>query len=150
MKKITKITSLLLVTILLLAACGKKYESKTYKFEKNGASVQIEVMYDGDKVVKQKTHNVLKYANAGLLDKEDAKSKIDPISKQYNEVKGIKHRVKYDDKYLVEEIETDFDKLDMEKARALPGFYLDDQAKGGVSFKQTEEALKQSGFVEVK
>lgn len=150
MKKIARLTSLLLVAVFLLAACGKKNESKTFKLERNGVSVQIEVEYDGDRVVRQKTHTVAKYADSGFINKEDAKNKIDPISKDYNEVKGIKHKMNYKDDYFVEDIDSDFENLDLEKAKNLPGFFIDDSTDGKISFIQTEKALKQMGFTEVK
>ena len=83
MKKIARLTSLLLVAVFLLAACGKKY------------------------------------ADSGFLNKEDAKSKIDPISKDYNEVKGIKHKMNYQDDYFIEDIDSDFKNLDVKKAKNL-------------------------------
>ena len=83
------------------------------------------------------------------LSKEEVKSRIEAAAKQYQGIKGLKESVTFNDDGFTEELEVDYENIDFEKARQLPGMiFSGDPSANKVSMKASEEMLLQQGFEE--
>ncbi len=147
-----KILSLVLVLVLLLSvvACGKKTETASFELNNNGVKSVITFTYQGDKVITQTAENVITYSESPIKDKEDAKAKLDKISKMYEGVKGIKHSIEYGDKATIEKISVNFEELDVEAYKKLPGTLSSGDISKGISFKSTEKLILNAGYKKVE
>ena len=82
--------------------------------------------------------------------KEEIIEMIEPITKKFEGIKGIKYSIDYKDESFVETIEIDYENLDYEKAKVALDEEFQDPSKGIVSMKITEKALLEDGYVEQK
>ena len=153
--------SLALLTVcftFLLVACGQK-EGVTY-YQKIDQSKQFDIRltyyHKGDKVTKQTTENFISYQSLGIDEtqeekKNDAKAKIEALSKQYQTVKGVKESVSFDEKGIKENIEIDYEKADLEELASLPGIMISNEKNAKrISMKVSGEMLEKSGFTKVE
>ena len=129
MKRISRLllAFAMLFVMVLTTACGSKGENatKTFVLERNGIKITLVYTYieSEDKVIKQ--------------------------TKQYQGIKGLKESVTFNDDGFTEELEVDYENIDFEKARQLPGMiFSGDPSANKVSMKASEEMLLQQGFEE--
>ncbi len=147
-----KILSLVLVLVLLLSvvACSKKTETTAYELNSNGVKSVITYTHQGDKVLTQTAENVITYSESPIKDKEDAKARLGAMVKAYDEAKGIEHSIEYGEKQTVQKIKIDFEKLDPEEFKKLPGSLSSGDISKGISLKMSEKLLIQSGYKKVE
>lgn len=87
--------------------------------------LRLTYYYKGDIVTKQTTDSFWSYKTLGATKKEDVKDRIDKASQMYQNIKGIKEKVVYEDKGVRESLEINFNKVDFDKLVNLPGMYTD-------------------------
>ncbi len=147
-----KILAALLVTVMLLSsvACSAKTETASFKLEQNGVSSLLTYTYEGDKVLTQTAKNVINYEGAMLGDKDSAMEMLQPMAEMYQNVKGIEHNVEYGDTEAVETLKITYADLDIEKFSELPGILSSGDVSKGISFKESEKMLLNSGFEKVE
>ena len=141
---------LALALALVLAACGSKdLEETAFESEQMGIESTITYFHDGDEVKKQTAENVVPYEAIGVAAKEDAQAIFDPEAEKFKGIDGIKHEITYTDTEATEKLEIDYDELDFDKAKGLPGMTIDSKAEeDGVSLEKSTEMLKNQGFTE--
>lgn len=141
-----------LITVFLFVGCSTQAES-TRIFEVEGGGVKITMVYTfkGDKVIKQSTENIIQYDLAGISSKEELQGILDPLVKQYQNVKGLTHSIEYSDTEAIEKLEINYELANLKEITLLPG--MDFEAEGDfefVSMKKSAEMLKGNGFKEVE
>lgn len=145
----------MLLFVVLAAACSNRRETatKTYALEDSGLKTTQVFTYieKEDKIIKQVTISEGTYAEfqPGKT-KEEIIKMIEPITKKFEGIKGIKYSIDYKDESFVETIEIDYENLDYEKAKVALDEEFQDPSKGIVSMKITEKALLEDGYVEQK
>lgn len=150
MKKLLGVFAAFLFAITLVACGAKTEKSSVYVLEQNGVNIKLTYFYVGDKVTKQYADNEMPYSSFGATNKEEAKTVLGDLESQYADVKGIEHRLDYQDDRVIESLKMDLENLDFEKASKLQGVMLDAKAENGVSMKLTEETLLNQGFEKVE
>lgn len=138
---------------LSLVACGSKEETKKFEGTVNGIKIENTYTAKDDKIIKQVSKNVIKYADLNITKKED-KEKINAMIKQKidenNKLKGVKDELKISDTELVENIEIDYTKADLKELKEKKVIQADGDLSKGLSMSKTAEAQKNSGLKEVK
>lgn len=139
-----------LIGILFLAACGNgtstSEESKTFTMAQNGVSMELVFHYDGDKVTSQTANNVMPYEAIGATTKEEAQELLDPIAEQYQQVQGLDYSLEYSDSEATESLTINYDELDYDAAKQLPGVSFEGDTDNGISMERTEEMLLDQGY----
>ncbi|WP_195571925.1 YehR family lipoprotein [Paenibacillus sp. 1001270B_150601_E10] len=147
MKKVLGVLSLVILIIGLVGCGGAKEQSSTYTLSLEGTEIEMTYYYKNDKVTKQTTNSTVPYSSIGAADKEEAKSIIEPLAKQYENVTGVKHEVDYQEDKLVEKTEVDYSKASLKEVSELTGTMFDDTEEADfVSMKKSEEMLLSNGF----
>lgn len=141
---------LAVVLALVLAACGsKELEERVFETEQSGVKSTITYFHEGDKVKKQTAESVVPYEALGIAGKEDAQALFDPEAEKFKGIDGIKHEIKYTDSEVIENLEINYDDLDFDKAKGLPGVTFEgDAEEKGVSMEKSAEMIKKQGFTE--
>ncbi len=139
---------LVLAMVFMLGACGSKEEKRVFEMKEDGIAMTVTYYYKGDKVTKQTTKNVMNYDAIGVPSKEAAKEILDPLSDMFKDVEGIKEKIDYGEYEVTEVIEVDYEKIDLDEAKGLPGMMLDGDTKNGISMKKSAEMLLDQGFEE--
>ncbi|WP_099224040.1 YehR family lipoprotein [Listeria costaricensis] len=146
--------SLMLIAVmafLVLAACGAQEQTKTFTKNANGLESELKYWYKDDKVTKQTTKNKITYATMGVTNKEEAEAILKPASEQYQGLQGVKESIKYEDDYAIEDVEINYENVDFDELKNVPGMLFDENAKkNGVSMEKSEELLKKNGYEEKK
>ena len=99
-----------IVILITLSACGNK-KTKTFVGKKDNVKVEVTYTYKGDRIIKQKSVNTLKYSDFGISDdasKKLVKESIERQSEKIQDVKGVKESIKENDEGFVETIDVDF------------------------------------------
>lgn len=154
MKNIFRKISILLIflsLILFVAACSQsKEETRTFTAEINGMKTEVIYTFIGDKVTKQETINFLPYATLNVTTKEEAEAIIAPIAEQYEGFPGLIDELQYGETELIETLTIDYQIVDIEKIKEIPGMSFSGDTSQGVSMKQSEKILLEQGYTEVK
>ena len=151
MKKINAFISLLVLLLVLTGCASEDLSTRTFELEQNGVKTTMIYYFDGDKVKKQTTENVIDYAVAGLTSKEEAEAIFGPIVAEFQNIKGLTHQIEYGDTQTIEKMSVDYEAVDFAQMRTLPGMSFDGNAESkGISMKQSAEMIEQQGFTEVK
>lgn len=86
MKKFLRVF-LIFIGVFFLASCGSKIETKTFVGSpQDGIDSTLTYTYQGDKVLTQTAKNIVSYDKLGIT-KEEAKTALEPVSKQYEDIK---------------------------------------------------------------
>ncbi|WP_342324455.1 YehR family lipoprotein [Kosakonia sp. BYX6] len=149
--KFSKLIAAIFSVALLvgLVGCGEKEQSKTFSWSQAGTEVTLTYYYKDDKVLRQTAKNKIEYSAIGAKTKDEAMKVLDPISKKYQSVKGIKESVDYEETYAQETLDVDYTEVDFAKLNSLQGSEFTGTVNGQISMKQSEELLKARGFKEV-
>ena len=125
----------------------EKYEKKVYTNTLQGVTMELTYYVDGDKVVKQTAHNVVKYKDVGQT-KDQVKAVLDAASQAYQKIPGVEESIEYTDEEAVETLTVDYTKVDLTQLQGVPGVSFDEEALKAkvVSMKKTEALLEQNGF----
>lgn len=138
-----------ILALLLLTACSsnKMVETKMTGNLTQGISSEITFFAEegSDIAQKQTAKNIVDYKAANLT-KEEVESILNPMKEQYENLEGVTYSLDIQDDKTIEILEVDFDKLDFEKAKDIPGFLFDDTNSRKVSLEKTIEKLEEYGF----
>ena len=140
-------------SLITLIACGS--QEKKMSFQRIDQNLQYDLRltyyYKGDIVTKQTTDSFWSYKTLGATKKEDVKDRIDKASQMYQNIKGIKEKVTYEEKGVKETVEINFNKVDFDKLATLPGMYTDKNTRKSkkISMKASKELLTSKGFKEI-
>ncbi|MCG2135772.1 DUF1307 domain-containing protein [Staphylococcus epidermidis] len=151
MKKIIGLVASIVV-LITLSACGIE-KTKTFVGEKDDVKMEVTYTYKGDKVVKQKSVNTLKYSDFGFTDdssKKLLKKEIKRQSEKMQDIKGVKESIKENDEGFVETTTIDLENADMTTLEAEGIISTSDNKGKGFSMKKTEKKMKKDGFKEKK
>lgn len=135
--------------VIILSACGEKAETKTFTLDNGGINTKLKYTYENDKVISQITHTEMTYDTLGVSTKEEAEAGLSSVTKEYEDLEGVEHKIKFDDDKIIEDIKVNYEKLDFDKAKDIPGFEFSGDTSNGLSMKETEKMLEGMGF-EVK
>ena len=144
-KKIAAFLTALVLGASLTACSGGSESLETTTLvgtPQPGVSSEITYYHDGDMVKKQSLKNVIKFADLGNVDKDVIIQKVKEFGASYKDVRGIDHKIDINDTEIVETGMIDFEKLDVEKAKSIPGLLLNGDPKNGVSLKLSVEGLE--------
>lgn len=126
-------------------------EQRVFVAEEMGMEMKLVYYFTGDKVVKQTSETTIPYASVNVSSKEEAKAMFEPQIAQMQGVDGLISEMDFYDDYLMEYMEVNYETLDFEKARNLPGIMFDDAAETtGVSMEKSAQMLMQQGYTEVE
>jgi uncharacterized lipoprotein YehR (DUF1307 family) len=114
--------------------------------DQNGVSMELVFTYEGDKVKTQTANNVMPYSAIGVTTKEEAQTVLDPIAEQYQQVKGLDYSLDYTDSEATESLTINYDELDYDSAKQLPGVSFEGNTENGISMERTEEMLLDQGY----
>lgn len=142
----------LFATVLLfsLSGCNEKEQSKTFSWSAPGTELTLTYYYKDDKVLRQTAKNKIAYSAIGASSKEDAMKLLEPVSKKYQSVKGIKESVDYQQTYAQETLDVDYSAVNFAELNALQGTAFSGTPQDGISMQKSEALLKAKGFKEVQ
>lgn len=151
MKKRIVLFTLLTLTLFLVACGSDTANTRTFKLEQGGVSSTMVYTAKGDKVTKQTTENVINYETTELASKEAAQQQLQPLSEPFQNIEGLTHNIKYEDSQAIETMVVDYEIVDFDEIKDLPGMSFDEGVKeNGISMKKSAKLLEESGYVEVK
>lgn len=61
---------------------------------------------------------------------------MEPVSKQYEDIKGLDYKLTYEDKQAIEKLTINYEKLDYDKAKKVDGIQIDGDSSKGISMKK--------------
>lgn len=150
LKKLLMACVMLFSIIFIVSCSSNEPKTKTFVKEDTGIKMELTYTYVGDKVTKQTANNVINYSALGFDNVEDTKTALEPVLNQYNDIKGLKHFMDYKENEAREYLEVDYENIDYEKAKSVPGIMITGDPKSGVSMKASEKLITEQGFVEKK
>ncbi len=152
MKKLLSIVLIIMLFLLAISCSSQKTETTSFELSQNGVTSTITYTHDGDKVLSQTATNTINYEESGLKDKDTAKQQLDPMVKKFEEMNSdaIEHSIEYQDKQVVENIKIDFTKIKPEEFKNLPGTLSSGDISNGISLKESEKLLLNSGYKKVE
>ena len=147
MKKIFRLCTILLSSLLILTACSSE-KTKVYTTTfGNDQENETTIFYKGDVVNKIKTISNIK--DLGMDSDSAFESIKKSVDEQNKDIKGLTYNVEKKDDKVVITWNLDFDKIDFDKDKDrlhLKGSSLDEERK----LSYVEENLKKAGGVEKK
>ncbi|MBP2624106.1 DUF1307 domain-containing protein [Streptococcus oricebi] len=144
-----------LTLLTVLAACGSGKEQVRY-FQQIDQSSKIDIRmtyyYKGDTVTKQTTESQIPYSRINATDEASARTIVEPKSKQYQTLAGVKESITYEKDGIKESLEIDYEKVDFKKLAEVDSAFA---SSGGadakkVSMKASAKLLENNNFKEVK
>ena len=81
----------------------------------DGIDSTLTYTYQGDKVLTQTAKTLFLMTNWGL--QRRGKTALEPVSKQYEDIKGLDYKLTYEDKQAIEKLTINYEKLDYDKAK---------------------------------
>jgi uncharacterized lipoprotein YehR (DUF1307 family) len=136
---------LVLFISLTLVACNS---SKTVilQTEQNGVTMKIAYKADGDRVTEQTADNIMPYESLGVTTAEEAEEILSELVEEYQGLKGITHKIDYQDDKMVESLTINYEEADMDQVSKLTGSQSEGDVSKGVSLKKSVDMLKEQGF----
>lgn len=109
--------------------------------------MKVEITYTckGDRIIKQKSVNTLKYSDFGISDdtsKKRVKEAIERQSEKMQDVKGVKESIKENDERFVETIDVDFEKADIDTLKSKGIVNIAGNTGTSISMKKTKKKTK--------
>jgi uncharacterized lipoprotein YehR (DUF1307 family) len=139
-----------LIGVFFLASCGSgsgaAQKTKTFTNEQNGVQMELVFKYSGDEVKTQTANNTMPYSSVGVSSKEDAQTILDPIAEEYKDIEGIDYSIEYGEDEATESLTINYDNLDFDAAKELPGVSFEGDTSNGISMDRTEDMLLEQGY----
>lgn len=144
---------------IILIACSDKDENLGFDFDENGENIvtmklpsdeltnTITLEADGDKVHTQTTENEASYDHYGVSSKASAEVAFNDVIAQYRKVEGLTYDVEFLEEGVHETLSVDFDEVDIDALKEVPGIQFDGNIKKGISLKATVNQLEEAGYV---
>lgn len=149
MKKLTGILSILILA-LLLTACDESEVTRSFEFKNENTSIIATYKSKGDKVIEQNVEFIAIYADFGINSKEEAEEFFSTINQKHENAEGITEKHEYTDTEVITNLTIDFEKVDLDEVKDLPGMRSDGDTASGISMKDAAKQLAKEGFIEVK
>ena len=149
MKKIIGLVASIVI-LITLSACGNE-KTKTFVGKQSNVKVEVTYTYKGDKIIKQKSVNTLKYSDFGISDdasKKKVKEAIERQSEKMQDVKGVKDSTKENEEGFIETLDVDFKKADIDTLKSKGIVNIAGNSGSSISMKKTEKKMKENGFKE--
>ncbi|HLR42257.1 MAG TPA: DUF1307 domain-containing protein [Pseudogracilibacillus sp.] len=156
MKKMWMI-GLTMALLLIVSACSSN-ENLGFSFDPDGENVvtlalseddyDTEITYeaDGDIIKKQTTRSEASYDQYGVQSKASAEVAFNEIVEQYQSIDGIDFDIEFFDEKVEQSLTIDFENIDADDLKEVPGVNIDGNLKKGVSLKATVEVLQEQGY----
>lgn len=125
----------------------KEGNIRTFVIKASGQVTKFIYTFEGDKILKKVSEITTPYALVELKNAEEAKKQFSADIEEYNTVPGVKATMDFQDKLMVQTIEIDYEKLDVDKA-IKQGILESDEMNEEI--EQTAKKLTEDGFVEEK
>ncbi len=139
------------IALVLFFVLGNKEQVVTYKLNQSGTESTLTYYAKGDRVYKQTAKNVIPYSAYGFKNAEEAKALFDDALKKVDGIEGYSDTIEYTENSIIETVEVNYDIVDLEKVKEVPGVYLGDtSAKGGVSLSKSVEYLEKNGYTKAE
>lgn len=135
-----------LCCVLLLAGCSTtQSEEKTTvcKLSEDGMEITNTLVYKGDEVIKQTIDSAVTVEGA---DTETLTAFVDEYAKLYDDIKGTQYSYDLKDNVLTENIIIEYSSENIEDLLEMGIISSEDENIRFVSYKQTIDLLKESGF----
>lgn len=150
MRKLLRVLMLSLLSFVLVACSSAAPVEKVFEKTQDAVVMKLTYFAEGDKVVKQKTENVIDLTKLGVT-KEQMEEQLTPMIEKYKTAKGVTYNITYTDTQILENVEidyTDYKSSDYEAVKELIGMEFSGNTEkiNGISMKKSEEALKAAGF----
>ncbi len=157
MKKLVKLTALLLGALFILLGCRSESKS-VFVYEYSGNKVQLTYVYDKDKDSISSLNILASYAPQTDSQAELGRQLRTKLTDEIKQLEGVKVSVSEKDKEATMTIDIDLNKFKLEddgNRKKAPNFYstLDIALvkKGGVfSYEASKESILSDGFKEQK
>lgn len=127
---------------------NEEEQTRIFEMEQPGILTTMTYYYKGDNVTKQGTENVIDYDGLGLTSKEEAQEIFDPEIAKMQGIDGVTHEMEYTDTQAVEKLMIDYENLDFEAAKDMPGLELSGDYENGISMEASAQILLEQGFIE--
>ena len=149
MKKMKRLITVVLAMLLAVTVMACAEQEATYVLEQNGTTITVVYTAKGDIVQKQSTHTEMPYTAVGITTAAEAEAMFEPFAATYQGIEGLTHSIEYKDDMVVENLEIDYQKVNLEDVKELMGMSFDDNAKNGakISLKRSGEMLETQGYV---
>ena len=151
MKKVSGFIAILALALIFTGCGGGSKSTRTFELDQEGIKTTLVYTYEGDKVIRQTAKNVIQYDLLGINSKEEAQEIFDPVTELFQGYAGLTHKIEYFDVNSIETIIVDYEILNFDEVRHLPGMLFDEDAETkGISMEESAKLLEGQGFTEVK
>lgn len=156
MKKMWMV-GLTMALLLVMSACSSD-EDLGFSFDPDGENIvtlalseddyDTEITYeaDGDIIKKQTTRSEATYEQYGVQNKASAEVAFNEIVEQYQSIDGVDFDIEFFDEKVEQSLTIDFENIDAEDLKEVPGVNIDGNLKKGVSLKATVKVLQEQGY----
>lgn len=147
----------IMVLLVVMSACNDN-ENLGFSFDSDGENFvtlalheddyETEITYeaDGDMIKKQTTRSEASYEQYGVQNKASAEVAFNEIVQQYQSIDGIEFDIEFFDEKVEQSLTIDYEKIDAEDLKEVPGVNIDGNLKKGVSLKATVKVLQEQGY----
>lgn len=123
-------------------------ETRVFEMDQAGIVTTMTYYYKGDEVTKQATKNIIDYEGIGLSSKEEAQELFDPEIAKMQGIDGVSQEMEYSDTEAIESLVIDYEILDFDQAKDMPGLELSGNYENGISMEASAQMLLEQGFEE--
>ncbi|MGT2756726.1 DUF1307 domain-containing protein [Streptococcus ovuberis] len=120
-------------------------------FDSKGLDSRLIYHYEDDKVIKQKTENIVLYSFLGITDAKTAEEAYQAQAQQYQGLEGVAYSIQYNSDRMIEHIEVDYEKAKISEIAHIIGIPSEQASKiKFISFKESQKILETNGYTEIK
>lgn len=147
--KYLKTIILFVVSSILLIACSG--QSSEVILEMDTDKYFSEVIYEteNDKILKQKTTNIVSYEVLQVDSKDEAEEAIQEAMEEFANIEGIEHTVQFEDERLIEEVYIDYEIVELNTVGQVPGLPTKGE-EGTLSLEASVDTLESQGYLLVE
>ncbi len=146
--KTNKIIKLVIVSMVLILATscsfGKK-EIKKLKTLKSGIN-RVEIYGKGNRAYSMKSKTKIDISKASATTKKIVKKKLKELDKDYKNITGVTHRMKFTDDTIFVVLTVDFRIIQKDMLKKISRISFEKDMKKGVNLDELVKELKKDGF----
>lgn len=132
-------------SILFIAACGNS-NSKSFAYEEEGITSEMEFTYSGDTVEREVSSTTLDYEGLGLRSQEDAEEELADFALDFSDVEGVNYSFEFGESEAVEQLEINYEEVELSDLREAGIEIEGEEGATEISMEQTEENLLAEGY----
>ncbi|WP_152655758.1 DUF1307 domain-containing protein [Oceanobacillus sp. CFH 90083] len=146
---IVTVFTLLLISIITLAACGSNQETVTYQLEDGENSIEVTFVAEDEEIIEQSSRSITSYDSiTGIESKEEAEALITPTAEPLQGIDGLEYNIDFQDDHFIETINIDFTTVDLSE---LPGLHeLLENEEGNLNLEDAMESMEEQGFEKIE